>query len=673
MSTMDVYCLAFTFPKAGGPLSIAAVAAAAAEGASSSVTLPASSRSPFDALAALPTSSSGAAAVDASAPLGSAAASAGRSAANGAEFGSNKDSSSSVAGGSQQPSSPELTSAEQRTTQQQQRNSGRTSSALGSGFSSMRSRFPPSVKAFMPSAFGGSKRTNDRILEGVSSAGEKAAEGDGEGEAEAEGRAQAASSSSPLKSTIAAKKEDGKDGVLMPQSLASLNSAADVEDERIDASSAAPQVLDKTVGGASSLRDSSPPAGSTAFSGAAVMSHQHHHNNRDSRSTVGTRSSFDQSSSTSFSTDNSNFGGSGQYGGSHSRRHYSSEPTSVSHSAANSLSAPGGLSGASHHASASGSTAGSIAENVNRLAQDVMSHHQCLVSVGEIPSQGSAAASASASHPSSSANLGGGNSLASSSVHSLLPFPTSSSHASTPLSGYPYQHHQIQPTFLGNAAGSMGRAASSSSGNFGLTLGPASASSLSLNSVHGQSPSLAGTGLGVQGQMPDNGFPGVAAGANSGKMAGTSSSSSSEQPKYCFFLSGGYQQVMAARGELMRDHPFKIKTVVKVPRAELLEPAPSNNNSTGSSPLPDQQSSAGGKAPEVLKQDVRKRLDEIAILTHAHIAIVSNESRGTELGYGLATERNVDLVISGSIESIDLARVRVLVFLDELVSAVDSS
>jgi hypothetical protein len=108
-----------------------------------------------------------------------------------------------------------------------------------------------------------------------------------------------------------------------------------------------------------------------------------------------------------------------------------------------------------------------------------------------------------------------------------------------------------------------------------------------------------------------------------------------------FHLSGGYQQVMGARGYIYRASPFKNKSVVKVPRSEVLD------------------------AKENVKTEMRKKLDEIAALTKAHLAIVGQVS-GT-IGFGLETERNVEIVITGMYENVEQARVRLLVLLDELV------
>jgi len=127
-----------------------------------------------------------------------------------------------------------------------------------------------------------------------------------------------------------------------------------------------------------------------------------------------------------------------------------------------------------------------------------------------------------------------------------------------------------------------------------------------------------------------------------------------------YHLSGGYQQVMGARGAILRDAPFKVgcsvayvhvhassyfaqrKSVVKVPRSEVLD------------------------AKENVKAEMRRKLDEIASLTKAHLALVGQMAG--QIGFGLETERNVEIVITGSYESVEQARVRLLVLLDELVS-----
>ncbi|SCV69703.1 BQ2448_1097 [Microbotryum intermedium] len=110
--------------------------------------------------------------------------------------------------------------------------------------------------------------------------------------------------------------------------------------------------------------------------------------------------------------------------------------------------------------------------------------------------------------------------------------------------------------------------------------------------------------------------------------------------KYNFHVSGDYQHVMSARGNLLRESPFKRKSIVKVPRSEVLD----------------------GK--ENVKTEMRPQLDEIASVTRAHLAIVGHAANS--IGFGLEAERNVEIVITGTFESIEQARVKLLVLLDEL-------
>lgn len=80
-----------------------------------------------------------------------------------------------------------------------------------------------------------------------------------------------------------------------------------------------------------------------------------------------------------------------------------------------------------------------------------------------------------------------------------------------------------------------------------------------------------------------------------------------------------------------------------------------------------------------LKAEVRTRLDEVASQTLAHIAVVNSQQSlsnrtppdGISLNSGwsgLETEKVCELVVTGPGDSVDLARVRLLVMLDELVS-----
>ncbi len=79
-----------------------------------------------------------------------------------------------------------------------------------------------------------------------------------------------------------------------------------------------------------------------------------------------------------------------------------------------------------------------------------------------------------------------------------------------------------------------------------------------------------------------------------------------------------------------------------------------------------------------LKPEVRRRLDDIASQTLAHIAVVNSplalsnrtppDGISSSAGWsGLETERVCELVVTGTEDAVDLARVRLLVMLDELV------
>lgn len=79
-----------------------------------------------------------------------------------------------------------------------------------------------------------------------------------------------------------------------------------------------------------------------------------------------------------------------------------------------------------------------------------------------------------------------------------------------------------------------------------------------------------------------------------------------------------------------------------------------------------------------LKPEIRRRLDDIASQTFAHIAVVNSplslstrslpDGISSSAGWsGLETERVCELVVTGQGDSVELARVRLLVMLDELV------
>ncbi|KAJ7900099.1 cytoplasmic protein [Mycena olivaceomarginata] len=112
--------------------------------------------------------------------------------------------------------------------------------------------------------------------------------------------------------------------------------------------------------------------------------------------------------------------------------------------------------------------------------------------------------------------------------------------------------------------------------------------------------------------------------------------------RWNFYITGAYQQVMEC--------PIQHRAAIKVARSEILD-SPSTN--------------------PALKSEVRRRLDEIASQTLAHIAVVNSplslSNRPTPDGIsstagwsGLETERVCELVVTGQGDSVDLARVRLL-------------
>ncbi|KAJ7225753.1 cytoplasmic protein [Mycena pura] len=130
----------------------------------------------------------------------------------------------------------------------------------------------------------------------------------------------------------------------------------------------------------------------------------------------------------------------------------------------------------------------------------------------------------------------------------------------------------------------------------------------------------------------------------------------SDPGRWNFYISGSYQQVLLARGMILKECPIQHRAAIKVARSEILD-CPSSNPS--------------------LKPEVRRRLDEIASQTLAHIAVVNSplsfSNRAPPDGIssnggwsGLETERVCELVVTGHGDSVDHARVRLLVMLDEL-------
>ncbi|KZW02016.1 hypothetical protein EXIGLDRAFT_637795 [Exidia glandulosa HHB12029] len=114
-----------------------------------------------------------------------------------------------------------------------------------------------------------------------------------------------------------------------------------------------------------------------------------------------------------------------------------------------------------------------------------------------------------------------------------------------------------------------------------------------------------------------------------------------------FYLSGGYQNVMGARGHILRECPVQTRVTIRVTRSEVMD---------GSEP----------------RAEFRRRLDEISGQTYTRI-IVAKSSTQSALPYlgsggwgGLETERMAELVVTGPVDCVEIARLRLLVLLDEM-------
>ena len=140
-----------------------------------------------------------------------------------------------------------------------------------------------------------------------------------------------------------------------------------------------------------------------------------------------------------------------------------------------------------------------------------------------------------------------------------------------------------------------------------------------------------------------------------------------------FHISGPYHPVMAARGLILRDSPVSNRSTIKVTRQEILESPTAGPSST----------SNGAAAAAALKAPVIRRLDEIAAQTHANISVLKTASAssagvngvsppsdptGIWSSSGLESEKMCELIITGSGETVDVARIRLLVMLDEMAS-----
>ncbi|CAO1633310.1 unnamed protein product [Jaminaea pallidilutea] len=446
--------------------------------------------------------------------------------------------------------SPQLSrpSSQQRSQQQQsqppQPPQPSNESHIVGRLGSMRSRFPPSVKSFMPMAFG--RRASERIAE-VTSGGEKEDE----------------NTADPTTTPI--------------ERLA--RSSSEWRKSRLRSTSSLPL----------SVPEEGPARGET--SPPNEPSHI-----RDSRSTAGTRSSFEfPSSAASFSADSTAPSSAANPG--------KSWPTQQSDTGTHSKSASVTTLGPHQPL-----TLAELNEATNRLTLDVMNATHCLVSCSMVQDD----------LGSSSTVPLGQRSQQNRTQQQALPFP----------SNYPYQHYA--QGFGQDASNAFPSPFSGSAPSFAYN--PAAASNASLASSISQHQPVQSNSEGV---------------------------SRKKMPSYNFHLSGTIQQVLEARSRILRDHPFRSRVTVKVPKADVMEFIPSENGAAPSSPSSAPKSSA-------LKPHVRSKLDEIAHATNTHVSVAGRESKGADLGYGLETERSVEVVISGQIEGVEHARIQVLVMLDEL-------
>lgn len=206
-------------------------------------------------------------------------------------------------------------------------------------------------------------------------------------------------------------------------------------------------------------------------------------------------------------------------------------------------------------------------------------------------------------------------------------------------------------------------------------------------------------------------------------QSSSSDDATSDTTVWNFHLSGGHQSVMAARGAILRELPRDNRTVLKVARTDMLE-SPLSPTSALKSDVqrrlddiaadskafiavvnPDNAASPGailgtadGKGasqPSVSSPAQVNGDSTIATTDSGSVGAGADDSTVTnadttdssmdksgetaasstgsaptsaQVTYGLETERLCELVITGGIESVEIAKVRLLVMLDELVS-----
>lgn len=120
---------------------------------------------------------------------------------------------------------------------------------------------------------------------------------------------------------------------------------------------------------------------------------------------------------------------------------------------------------------------------------------------------------------------------------------------------------------------------------------------------------------------------------------------------WIFTLSGPYQSVVAAKGAILREAPLEHRrATIKVSRTEILDHPTTSPR---------------------LKLEVRKRLDEVAAATTAHISVINpqnttTDNDNTDSWVRVEAERSCELLVTGKQDAVDSARVLLLVMLDKL-------
>ena len=182
-----------------------------------------------------------------------------------------------------------------------------------------------------------------------------------------------------------------------------------------------------------------------------------------------------------------------------------------------------------------------------------------------------------------------------------------------------------------------------------------------------------------------------------------------------FHITGPYSSVTAARGIILRESSVRNRCIIRVARSDILDTGGSSfvaanhvhgngGSATASSSVsssPDSFSASqvtgsaigNGGSGSQLRPHVIARLDEIAAQTGANISVLkaanSALSANFGVGYagpygdvagavnvpdgnlwnaGLECEKMCELIVTGVGDSVDIARVRLLVMLDEFVS-----